>query len=83
MHGSLHSLLVQVKSKFLPSPLFVSRASLISVSLAFRPSSRASTVNAAVGSWPSGSTVSFAPTVVPKILNATQRNSIFQVFGMT
>ena len=68
----------KLKSKFLPSPLLVYRAAPISVSLAFGSHSCGSTVNATVGSEPSGSTVRLTPMLFPKVLNAKQGNSMYQ-----
>ena len=53
-----------------PHHFLVNRAAPISVSLAFAPHSYASTVNAAIGSWSSSSTVKFTPMLFPKVLNA-------------
>ena len=66
--------------------ILTNRAAPTSASLAFGQHSYASTANATVGGWPSGSTVCFTPMLFPKVLNAKQGNSmyqIFQVFGMT
>ena len=64
-------------SKFLPSPFLVDRAAPISASLAVGPHSCASTVNATVGGWPSGSTVCFTPMLFPEVLNAKQGNGMY------
>ena len=65
------------KSTFLTSPFFMKRAAPISVSLSFGPHSCVSTVNAAVGGWPSGSTVRFTPMLFPEVMNAKQRNRMY------
>ena len=54
----------------------MNRAAPISAALALGPHSCASTVNATVGHWPSGSTVCFTPKLFPKVLNAKQGNSM-------
>ena len=60
--------------KVYPLPCLVNMTAPISVSLAFGPHSCASTANATVGGWPSGSTVCFSPMHFPKVLNAKQGN---------
>ena len=52
------------------------RAAPISVSLAFGPHIFASTVNATVGGWTSGSTVCFTSMLFPEVLNTGQGNSM-------
>ena len=65
------------KSKFLPSPFLVIRVAPISVSLAFGSHDYASTVNATIGDWPSGSTVCFTPMLFPEVQNAKQGNKLY------
>ena len=73
-------------NKLPSSQFFVNRVAPISILLAFGSQRYASTVNATVGGWPSGSTVCFTPMLFPKMLTAKQENSMYyflQVFGMT
>ena len=69
-----------VKVKVPPSQYLVDWAAPISVSLAFGPHSRASTVNTTVGGWQSSSTVCFTPILFPEVLNAKQRNGMYHFF---
>ena len=55
----------------------MNRAAPISVSLAFGPHSCATTVNATVGGWPSGSTVCLTRIVFAEKMNAKQGNSMY------
>ena len=73
------------KVKNLSLIILVNRMAPISVSLAFGPHSCASTENATVWGWLSGSSVFLTPMLFPKMLNAKQGNSMhyFQVFGLT
>ena len=84
--GHLVALCVSLPCSF-HKPLFslslaisVQRIPPISVSLAFGPHSCASTVNATVEGWPSGSTVCFTPMLFPEVLNAKQGNSMRHIF---
>ena len=66
LHMSLSPVYQRQEAKFLPSPFFVNMTAPISVSLAFGLHSYASTVNATVRGWPSGSTVCFTPMLFPE-----------------
>ena len=55
----------------------MNRAAPTSTSLDFGPQSCASTANATVGGWPSGSTVFFTPMLFLEVLNAKQGNCMY------